>query len=812
MKTEVIRDETGIPLELREPSQWVVWKHEDQGRRKVKIPYDPKTNKRANVKAPTTWSDLMTAIEVCESNGYDGIGFVFTQEDSLVGIDLDNCRNPDTGEIEPWAKKIIQDIDSRTEVSPSGTGVKIFIKGRLLGNRRRKGNVEIYDTERYFTVTGDLLDGVSSEINECQEALDQLYSNTFGSSELVSTQGDDQPHSTFCTSVATLPTNVALAAGRMTDEEIVAEAENSKNGFGQLWRGETSGYGSQSEADLALCNCLASKTDSDPLRIDILFRQSGLMREKWERTDYREQTIEKSLSTAPAVTIASTTVNTTNTENKEKARNAKDEDGWTRDAEAIEASIATDLLYTDIGNGIRFSRYKDEIRFCPEEGWLNWTGKVWKRDNRIQTARISKSVVEDMFGFAQTLGDEDKKSKLRDWANKSSSEHKLRSMIHSAESVEGMLLPSDQLDKRPMLFNCENGTLNLETGELQPHNSQDFLTQFASISFRPELLKSLQECNTWDESWERMKTHCPTWVKFISRIFNNNRELKTYIHRLLGYFLTGLVKEEVMPIFYGIGANGKTTLLETVSSIMGPYATSSPHNFLMTNNRSEVKPIDIIYLKGKRLVIASETQAGASLNESFVKLITGGDSITARGHYKENEVFAPTHKLVLQTNHLPRINNDDEGIWRRLNRVPFEAFIPKNERDKDLRLKLRKEQEGIFAWMVLGCLKWQEEGLSPPSIVIDATEEYRNDSSVFKQFIDEYCEISPISDFFTPFSEFTVALKEYLGEQGYSYVFGPRKIKEELERVGCKYIKNKGKRGYSGIKLLTSNVPSGLDF
>ena len=269
---------------MRDLRQWLCWRSEDRDGKPTKIPYSPLTGQRASSTTPGTWAGYEEAVRACEEHEYGGIGFVFTSEDDLCGVDLDSCLDPDTGEIEPWAWMIIEELDSYTEISPSGTGVHVLVRATLLEGRNRKGRFETYDRDRYFTVTGKHLAGTPQTIERRQEELGGVVRRMFGEQS------------------ANGHTNPVAAPDRLdnglSDDEVVRKALSAANGerFSRLWSGDTSGYDSHSEADLALCGMLAFWTGGDAARIDTLFRQSGLYRKKWERKDYRDGTITEALS------------------------------------------------------------------------------------------------------------------------------------------------------------------------------------------------------------------------------------------------------------------------------------------------------------------------------------------------------------------------------------------------------------------------------------------------------------------------------------------------------------------------------------
>jgi len=272
-----------IPPELKARLHWVVWRQEDREGKPTKIPYQPQNPKqKASSTKPDTWGAFEQAIGVVKVNGFAGIGYEFGADDPFTGIDLDKCRNPETGEIELWAREIIDRLRSYTEISPSGSGLHILVRGKLPPGGNRKGKVEMYDSGRYFTMTGDHLPGTPSIIEPRQTELNALHTEIFGKPQASPPK----------------PAGGPGPALDLSDFALIDRAKAATNGhkFCALWDGDTSGYGGDdSSADLALCGMLAFWTGPDPGRIDRLFRQSGLYREKWERQDYRDRTITKAL-------------------------------------------------------------------------------------------------------------------------------------------------------------------------------------------------------------------------------------------------------------------------------------------------------------------------------------------------------------------------------------------------------------------------------------------------------------------------------------------------------------------------------------
>ncbi|WP_458206700.1 phage NrS-1 polymerase family protein [Haladaptatus sp. NG-SE-30] len=285
---------TTIPSLLLEHDQWVCWREQTRGEKPTKVPVNPSTGRYALTNDPDTWASFDDARSYATGGSVDGIGFVFTEDDPLVGIDLDSARDPDTQSPTEWAATIIERLNSYTEISPSGTGYHVLVTGSLPPGRNRRGTVELYETARFFTVTGDHVDETPTTIHERTEGLTSVYRNH------VADEADGESNTTVTTN-AQVDTEITLE-----DEELLERAKGATNGekFDRLWRGDTSGYESHSEADMALCCLLAFWTGGDTGRMDSLFRQSGLLREKWDDVHYADGSTygEKTLKRASNVT------------------------------------------------------------------------------------------------------------------------------------------------------------------------------------------------------------------------------------------------------------------------------------------------------------------------------------------------------------------------------------------------------------------------------------------------------------------------------------------------------------------------------
>lgn len=388
----------------------------------------------------------------------------------------------------------------------------------------------------------------------------------------------------------------------------------------------------------------------------------------------------------------------------------------------LQQQIAKQFKLSEFGNAERLvARHGNDIRFCHEWGkWLIWSGTHWQIDLTGEVERRAKETVSSMYTEAARIDDEEQRAAVAKFAARCETNRAITAMAELAKSEPGIPVLSDQLDSDIWLLNCKNGTLDLKTGKLRPHDRKDYMTRLVPVEYDP----------TADFG---------EWAKFLHRIMNENQELISFLQRAVGYSLTGSTREQCLFMPYGAGANGKSTFLEAIAEMLAGYAQRTPTDTLMAKDTSGISN-DIARLKGARFVVASEVEEGKRLAESLVKQMTGSEKITARFMRAEFFEFAPMFKLWIGTNHKPVIRGTDAAIWRRIKLIPFNVTIPPEERDKELPNKLRKELPGIFNWAVMGCMDWQKEGLGEPEEVKKATEGYKNEMDVILRFVADCCE------------------------------------------------------------------------
>jgi putative DNA primase/helicase len=367
-------------------------------------------------------------------------------------------------------------------------------------------------------------------------------------------------------------------------------------------------------------------------------------------------------------------------------------------------------------------------------------------------------------------------------AKYSNSKSGIRNMIELSKS--NLAIGQEDLDSNPWLFNVQNGTIDLRTGQLREQRREDFITKLSLVTFDPDAT-------------------CPRWKSFLRVIINDDEELIAYLQRLVGYCLAGVTEEHILPFLYGTGANGKSTFVETVLKLFGPdYAMKAPYDLLMAKS-GQTHPTERADLFGKRFVACIETEEGRRMAEALVKELTGGDRVRARRMREDFWEFVPTHHIWLVSNHKPVITGTDHGIWRRIKLIPFNVVIPDAEQDKKLPAKLAAELPGILNWAIAGCLDWQQNGMREPEIVQAATSEYSSEMDEVGQFIDQYCELGNfIESARALFEAFQKAMPDSSITQR---SFGDRlREKGFLNRnpeTGREYRTNKGKHAWKGLKL-----------
>src|SRR5215211_2988852 len=380
-------------------------------------------------------------------------------------------------------------------------------------------------------------------------------------------------------------------------------------------------------------------------------------------------------------------------------------------------------LCTDTGNAERLAdRHGANLRYCyPWGTWLVYDGTRWRVDDRGAVVRLAKDTARGIFEEAKEARDDETAKRLGKWASSS-----------LAQSEPGIPILPEEMDVSRDLLNVLNGTIDLRIGELREHRREDLITKLAPVEYDPNAT-------------------APLWTSTLERVLPSP-ELRAFFKKLCGYALTGDVSEQLLPVLYGTGANGKSTILNALLGMLGDYGMQAAPDLLVAKKGSH--PTELADLFGMRFVASREVEDGSRLAESLVKQLTGGDRVKARRMRQDFWEFEPTHKVFMAVNHKPIIRGTDTAIWRRIRLIPFTETIPPAEQDKQLPAKLRSELPGILRWAVGGCLEWRREGLQAPEAVREATGAYRAEMDVLGAFLRECCELGP---------EYNVAAKDLYG-------------------------------------------------
>lgn len=729
-----------IPTELQNLKQWCCYKLVEQKNtdKLSKLPINPETKKGAKSNDPSTWVDYDTALLYADE--YDGVGFFFTPP--YVGVDIDsvNLEKIDTKTLE-----IINTLDSYTEISVSGKGLHIIVRGSIPGGVCRKGTLEMYQEARFFAMTGNILRGCPDEVYDRQQELEKIYKKYMEQPKIIVDYG--------------------IQDKRIVNLNDLLKVKNEK--FRKLFSGQFEEYPSQSEADLAFCSMVAYFTDGNAELMDKAVRESQLYRDKWDKKHgadtYGNLTIKKAL------------------------------DGYTRRDFLPELYMDKYYPYDDTGNADRFTDiFKDRVLYSyTNKGWYIYDGKRWLFDTLGRINDYFEQSIEVMKKQGMTTNipmlenetSEDYQKRLK--AIRTAYEKHLTYSRSNRGTVAGVKqsmhknsVDISEFDGNDMLINLENSVYDMVSGINIPHDATLKFTKKANVSY--------------DESKK-----CPRWEQFLREIFNDDKDLIKWIQKALGYSLTGKTSEQVMFILNGNGRNGKSVFLDVVSHIFGDYRTNIQPDSLMVKN-SQGANSDIARLKGARFVTTVESNDGMRFNEGLVKQLTGGDTVTARFLHANEFEFTPKFKVWMATNNRPIIRGTDKGIWRRIRLIPFEREFTEEEVDLDLTSKLLAESDGILQWMLKGLEMWQKERLGMCEKILMANKEYRQEMDVVSTFIEECVNNSLGKE--VKASELYQHYKNYCLQNGF-FVLTSTKFGRELDNKG--YIKTHKRTGkyYQNISM-----------
>ena len=360
-----------------------------------------------------------------------------------------------------------------------------------------------------------------------------------------------------------------------------------------------------------------------------------------------------------------------------------------------------------------------ELRYVALLGWFIWDGSRWVLDKDGEPTRRVLATLRVAIHEAADA-EKDARRALTEDVRKCESATGIKGVLATGGALKPVAIPHDVLDAAPELFATPGGTVDLKAGTVRPNDRLDHITKLAGA--KPG------ECGA------------ETWTRFLWRVLPDE-DVRAYVQRLMGVSLLGEVREQILPIFTGTGANGKGVFRDAIMAAFGDYAIEVDPALLM-ESKHERHGTYKMQLRGARLVFTSETGKGKSFSEAEMKRLTGGDNINANLMHKDAITFAPSHTLVMITNHLPEVSGDDPAVWRRIQVVPFDQVIPIEERDPDLTRKIREAAPAVLSWAIDGWRAYAEAGLNPPNAVLARTAEYQASADVLSRFSVERCYVN----------------------------------------------------------------------
>jgi len=743
-----------LPEEMKKQSQWVLVKLETSGSGKLnKIPVGMRNNQIHTVKwghkenllsFNEAYSKLLEENnQSTEKKRFHGLGFVLSGS-GIMCVDIDNAI--DESGLKPFAKDVMDSLSGFKEISVSKTGIHIFVDGKswAKGTKHYKldngSGVDLLSDGAFVMVTGNQLDG-STQITDGEQSFDKIWS-LVGKKPLELVQDE-------------IPFDWNIAIPGWDTERIRNELLPRLPDFHDRtnWRDVLFALHHQtrgSQEGLELCHEYSQRVPEmySATEVDTLWNSIKLNPKKHNKT-FR----------------------------------------WLLALVRKEITQGKKMALGDIDNAKEFSAtFQGELLFChSNKKWLRFDGSRWIWCDKGEEYDAGKLIAESILEQALDLTRLDPNSvESKNWlshAKQVRNINRIKAMLELATSEPGMSIGSiNQLDSNPMMLGVRNGVLDLHKASLIQPNPSILISRQTNVSYNSD-------------------AKCPTWINFLNETFLNDQETIDYIQKALGYSLTGDVSEELLHFCYGQGKNGKSVMANVIVKIMGSYVQTANFDLLASRYMNGATN-DIARLAGARLVMANETKDNQRMDDQKLKALVSTEKITARYLYSEYFEFYPTFKFWLRGNFKPIITDCSHGAWRRLRLIPFENNVPDEKTDPELEDKLMKEQEGIFAWMVEGCLRWQKERLTPSAKIQAASRIYQDESDILGEFLEDYCEVG--HGLMETQSNLYDAYKSYCTESGGSY---PHQ-KTFTRQLGAKGVMTSRKkdagivrRWYVGISL-----------
>lgn len=761
--------------DLKSYPQWVCYTHDS------KKPINPHTGYGADCNKSETWGSYDQARRVWAGNKdtYAGLGFEFVKEQEITGVDLDKCVID--GKLTKFAREVLTRLNSYAEYSPSGMGIHIWVLGSIPSNLKAEGDIriEMYDHQRYFTVTGKHVPGTPETIEGRQDELTTLY-HEICAQRTEAKNGKSRRDTDPLPRSKPLDFNLNFYGTRYgvkaLEEECVdmaMAAEGTRNeqlnrsafAAGQLLAGGELRDRSYIERELGAAAQASGLPDRE---VEITLR-NGI------EAGMREP------RSAPQKTFYS---------NEDYAQEeSQQEETETPEQEESPGLNSADLCHfteDDAGNGdALYALYGHNFLYCPSRGWFRYTGTHWELDPdgasirkcAVKTLRTRRHAAVELGAEAVikcTKGDE---SRVNGCVSR------FRTLV---------TVSIDEFDRHPDVLNCKNGVVNLKTGNIEEHSREQRFTYCVPVAYR--LSQALE------------------WIEYLNGVVGGGQEVIDYLQMAIGYSLTGHTREEILFYLFGPPRSGKGTLSEIFMRLLpDPISTMVDFNSFTAKREGDVSNFDLAPLKPSRMIFASESQKSQSLNPAKIKQLTGGDQV--RACYKHRDFFSyrPQFKVWMMSNHPVNGDPEDDALWGRVRVIEFpNSFLGNEDKMKKERLKSDECLEAVLYWSVQGAIKWYSlgaTGLTTPDVVAETTKKQREELDYVQQWLDEMCQDDEQA--WEPNDAVIASYLRWCENNNIQFPKGPKALAQSLKAKGYevgvpKWENGKTRRGVSGLRVFNS--------
>ena len=439
-----------------------------------------------------------------------------------------------------------------------------------------------------------------------------------------------------------------------------------------------------------------------------------------------------------------------------------------------------EFTFDDLGNAMRFKRYVEgRYRWIYEEKkWYRWDGVRWVQDHSDSIVTEFTKMTIGMIEDAKANGDKD----LLKWAKSSRNGSRVNAGITFARAF-GLTHSTAEWGPNRHLLNLPNGTLDLVTQQLLPHDKENLQVHLAGARHEPE-------------------AECPKFEEFMQAAVPD-AGMRTYVQRALGYSMLGDADQRALFVLYGPSGTGKSTLIETMQHVFGSYGTTAQSGTFRSIKNEKTPTNDLHELRGRRFVTSSETAEGTNFDEELLKRLTGRDGVRSRALYQESVEWVPECTLWLATNNAPRFNSDDNAIWSRVKLIPLTTvFLGKEQVFDYARTVLFPEAAGIMNWLIEGLRQYLAHGLGEPEQLTELNSEHRvNSDSVARFVADKIADGSYLDSGTMKATDLYLGYVEWCRQVG-ERSLGSRRFMNRMESAMPQYTKIRDTSGtwvYQGL-------------